>query len=218
VIPLAVTVLNRYDLLRVMLTSIDSGTMRPSRLLVLDNGRSLFDELRGWDSFPLWNVTHCSLPGKDRGVAASWNEAIRWANGGPLVICNDDITFAPDAFEKLVHGMRWGEPDLATTGNVGGFVCFAMTSELVAKIGTFDERFFPAYFEDEDYRYRMKLAGLEPRPIDGCDIRHVESGTLKAMTEEQKEVFKLQFMNNATLYRQKWGGIVGEETLEEPAL
>lgn len=43
-----------------------------------------------------------------------------------------------------------------------GFGCFFIDEEIRRELGPFDERFYPAYFEDGDYRRRMKLAGVTP--------------------------------------------------------
>ena len=49
---------------------------------------------------------------------------------------------------------------------------------LIQNVGLMDENFFPAYYEDNDHRYRMKLAGLhwEYFPLK---YSHKVSSTLK---------------------------------------
>jgi hypothetical protein len=217
--PLAITVLNRYDLLRAQLASLAQGTVKPPRILILDNG-GRFGEAIQSELMPLWDRTAVMGTDEERALARSWNHALRWGftNHPAVVIANDDLLWGKTSYRALTEGIRYGEPDMATTQNVGGFVCFALTRPIVHKVGEFDERFFPAYFEDEDYRYRMKLAGLFPRSVDGCCIEHVESATIQAMPPDQKEIFKLHFQKNLGLYRQKWGGVVGEETYSQPAL
>lgn len=217
--PLAITVLNRYDLLRQQLASLAAGTVKPTKILVLDNGGRFGEAIRD-ELMPLWERTTVMGAAEDRALARSWNHAIRWGLtiGNDVAIANDDLVWAKTAYRALAEGIRSGEPDMATTDNVGGFVCFALTRAMIDRVGYFDERFFPAYFEDEDYRYRMKLAGFVPRSVPGCHIEHVESATIQAMPADQKEIFKLHFQKNLSLYRQKWGGVVGEETNTEPAL
>jgi GT2 family glycosyltransferase len=223
-LPLAVTVLNRYDLLRKMLESLAAGSMVPRQILVLDNGGRWTKDTRSAGAMPLWNrITVRSVrPGQAIGLAASWNEALRWREmrglNEVLIITNDDLVWGRSSYEALVAGVEYGKPDLATSGNVGGFVCFAGTPELVERVGYFDERFFPAYFEDEDYHYRMRLQGLHPRGVPGCTIDHLESGSVQGMPEAERDIFKGHFQKNAMLYRQKWGGMVGEEQYTEPAI
>lgn len=217
--PLAITVLNRYDLLRQQLASLAVGTVKPSKILIVDNGGRFGDAISG-ELMPLWERTTVLGTDQERALARSWNHALRWGftNHEAVVIANDDIVWARTGYRALAEGIRYGEPDMATTETVGGFVCFALTRQIVAGLGYFDERFFPAYFEDEDYRYRMKLVGLVPRSVPGAVIEHVESATVQAMPADQRETFKLHFQSNLSLYRQKWGGVVGEETCTEPAL
>jgi len=217
--PLAITVLNRYDLLRLQLESLAASTVKPPRILILDNG-GRFHEAIQEALMPLWERTAVMGTDEERALARSWNHAVRWGltNHDAVVIANDDITWEKTAYRQLAEGIRYGEPDMASTENVGGFVCFALTKEIVSKVGYFDERFFPAYFEDEDYKYRMKLAGLVPRIVPGCFIQHAESASLKAMSDDQKKLFGMHFQRNFALYRQKWGGVVGKEAWTEPSL
>ncbi len=40
-----------------------------------------------------------------------------------------------------------------------GWSCFALTASAVKTIGTFDENIYPVYYEDQDYEWRLELAG-----------------------------------------------------------
>lgn len=208
---LAVVVLNRYDLLRRMLESLAAGSAQPAAILILDNGGLL--EVTH-EALPLDWLIEVSWATEPRSVAASWNEAIRWAQG-PLVIANDDIVWDTGSFEAMARALRYGQPDIVTNENVGGFTCFGLTQELVAKVGCFDERFAPAYFEDDDYHYRLRLKGYELRNVPGCTITHAQSATLQMLAEPEKQMLAMRFKQNLGLYRQKWGGVVGQETHKE---
>jgi GT2 family glycosyltransferase len=115
----------------------------------------------------------------------------------------------------MARALRYGEPDIVTSENVGGFACFGLTAELVAEVGYLDERFAPAYFEDNDYHYRVRLAGFELRNAPGCTITHARSATLQVMSEPERQLLAMRFKQNLALYRQKWGGVVGQETHRE---
>jgi len=208
---LAVAVLNRYDLLRRMLESIAAGSQWPAAILILDNG-GLLETTH--EALPLDELITVSGATEPRSVAASWNDAIRWAQG-PLVITNDDIVWGPDAFRAMARALRYGEPDIVTSENVGGFACFGLSRELVENVGYLDERFAPAYFEDEDYRYRMRLKGFELRNVPGCTITHVRSATVQMLAEPERQMLAMRYKQNLALYRQKWGGVVGQETCRE---
>jgi len=45
-----------------------------------------------------------------------------------------------------------------------------------------DENFFPAYYEDNDHRYRMKLVGLQWEMFP-LSYKHKVSSTLKSRKE-----------------------------------
>jgi hypothetical protein len=47
-------------------------------------------------------------------------------------------------------------PPSASAGNIG-FNFFALTAEVVAHVGLFDENIFPAFWEDRDYQRRLSL-------------------------------------------------------------
>jgi GT2 family glycosyltransferase len=48
---------------------------------------------------------------------------------------------------------------------------------VVGKVGLFDEGFYPAYFEDNDYQRRCERAGVQISY--GPDVDHKNSSTLK---------------------------------------
>ena len=60
----------------------------------------------------------------------------------------------------------------------GSFSFFVISKEAFENVGGFDERFKPAYFEDNDYLERLWKAGYKPKqsPIS---YYHVTQGTVK---------------------------------------
>ena len=79
-----------------------------------------------------------------------------------------------------------------------GFNLFSVPRATAEKVGYFDENFYPAYFEDNDYVYRCRLAGARilnfgtnPRQEDGREIpglvfTHVGSQTIRSDAEYGK--------------------------------
>lgn len=55
---------------------------------------------------------------------------------------------------------------------------FAVTREAVRVAGTMDENFYPAYYEDIDWRWRMNLAGFSEIVVSDCEIIHKVSTNL----------------------------------------
>ena len=95
------------------------------------------------------------------------------------------------------------------------FSAFAVSRECWEQVGEFDELFHPAYFEDNDYHYRMKLANVDAIVYPPAMFYHYGSRT-------QNEALPApivsggDFKNNRAAYARKWGGVPGEEKFEHP--
>jgi len=167
---LIVPVLNRYDLLQRMLDTID---LKIAHLVLIDNGDNL-TELR----FPklVQNVHYIPLPG-NLGVAGSWNLGIkvlphhdRWYIG------SNDIMFTPGDLEQLADA---DTDKLTLCDKPPFFQVFAVGEEVVRQVGLFDESFYPAYFEDNDYKRRVEHYGFEIKTLP-LGVHHDNSSTLRA--------------------------------------
>jgi GT2 family glycosyltransferase len=77
---------------------------------------------------------------------------------------------------------------------------FVLGEEAVKKIGLFDEcGFYPAYFEDDDYRRRAEKAGVNIRMID-IQISHDNSSTIQSGYQEKNSK---TFTSNQKLFNKK---------------
>ena len=167
----------------------------------------------------------------NRGVAAAWNEGLRSAmNCEYAFIVNDDVTMYRDSMSKMIGDMQLHNADLVSAiggdGLTGGFheivdngspdfSCFVVKpKQFVEKFGFFDEKFYPAYFEDNDMRYRIKLAGGKQGVSLGARMKHGVSVTQNWNGE--RVVSHEQFDKNKAYYVSKWGGEPGKETVTEP--
>lgn len=168
----------------------------------------------------------------NRGVAASWNEGIRrgW-DQEVLIIVNDDVAFYPGSIAKIVESAL--ETDLVSgvvsdTGQEGlhyidkpDYACFAIKPiRFVDKFGYFDENFKPAYFEDNDMAYRIKLAGGTSAIRLDARISHEGSVTQfkgsRNPDTEDRVVSHHRFRLNREYYQAKWGGTPENETYTTP--
>jgi GT2 family glycosyltransferase len=80
------------------------------------------------------------------------------------------------------------------------------------RVGQFDENFKPAYYEDNDYHYRINLAGLKAIVVPTSMFYHYGSRT-------NAEAFDKPFIDsspNHMYYREKWGGDPTLETYKTP--
>lgn len=203
-IGLVVPVLSNFTGFAQLMNSVDA----PIKPIILDN----------------WNG--------NRGVAASWNQGIaRGIECARLIICNDDVAFYPGTIAKLIN-METMPYDLVSvvstdTGQKGfledekpDFCCFAIQPErFVESFGWFDENFKPAYFEDNDMYYRMKLAGaktalrLDARVDHGGSVTQLKG---KGHDTDDRVVSHHQFRLNRDYYTAKWGGEPGQEKYKTP--
>lgn len=83
-------------------------------------------------------------------------------------------------------------------------------------LGLFDARYWPAYFEDNDFHYRMQQAGLLAARDPAALFRHDCSLTLRS-TPEVAAINAESFRVNGELFRSKWGGLPHEVSAHLPA-
>lgn len=151
------------------------------------------------------------------GCAGSWNaglkaffeEGFEW-----VLISNDDIEFKEGSIDAFRRAMEKGA-DLSYSPTES-LACFAIHRRVVDSIGFFDENFWPAYHEDEDYAHRMRLAGLRLSPALGVELAHDRSSTL-----DYSEFFWMQHrtrldQRNIIYYGKKWGGVPNYEKYTRP--
>ena len=91
---------------------------------------------------------------------------------------------------------------------------FQLTPAVIEKVGFFDENFYPAYFDDNDYRWRTKTAkaDLDKYPVK---YEHDTSSTIK-YSAHYKKCNQKTFQKAGRYYITKWGGGPGEEKYDSP--
>ncbi len=77
--------------------------------------------------------------------------------------------------------------------------CWILSKKTYEKIGGFDERFFPAYYEDDDYCMRIKNAGYKIYCADDVFIHHFENGSVG------KNENKKLLIASKKKFDEKWG-------------
>ena len=189
---LIVPVLNRYDLLDRMLTSIDYPVYE---LLIVDNGGEL-DGIR--DNENLINVNILNMP-SNLGVAASWNLGIKLLpHHDRWFFASNDMFYMPGALEKLSEARR---QDITLSDMFPFWHTFALGEEVVRRVGLFDEALYPAYFEDNDYERRAKHLGVDIRSVS-IPTGHDNSSTIGA-DRGLREKNAVSYQNNAIYYSNK---------------
>ena len=171
---LIVPVLNRYDLLQRMLSSIDYPV---KHLLVIDNGASMVLEDMEVDVPDCVEfTTYLPMPA-NLGVAASWNLGIKsFPYDDRWFFASNDVVFKPGALERLCEART---DEITLSKMFPHWHAFSVGYEAVRRLGLFDEAFFPAYFEDNDYNTRANRFGVSIRKLD-IPADHDNSSTLKS--------------------------------------
>lgn len=83
------------------------------------------------------------------------------------------------------------------------------------KVGYFDEMFFPVYFEDPDYFYRLKLAGGKLMRAPNAHHYHF-GGDVFGKDDEFSNFVKDRFRVLEEYYKYKWGGEPYHEKYKKP--
>jgi GT2 family glycosyltransferase len=188
--------LNRYDLLDKCIKSIWNGSLVPNLIIIVDNGN-------GYET--KYSNVQVNRPDRNLGVAASWNFLHAISQSHTLIISNDDIIFGNDSLKVILDT----DGELVVPNGDIGWACFKQSHDLWRKIGPYDEKFWPAYFEDNDYRYRMKLKGISVTHANHYGIYHLTGSTSK---NKKKELWQ----ENKEYYIKKWGGQPYFETYKIP--
>jgi GT2 family glycosyltransferase len=226
-ITLVIPTIRRYDLLEKALRSFFLGSRIPNEILIIDNGNKpgLLSLNIAPQNIKTYNI-HIYTPPGNLGVAGSWNFAMGWCarNGSAWLSCNDDIEVEAGflrlmemAFAKINRSNEL--PILVPEHGIGQmFSCFmADPVALKEEIGYFDTQFFPAYFEDNDYAYRMKLLGKTFfNVVEGAYYSHKNSSTIASYSKEELIAHHQNFAVLAELYMKKWGGPPEYETFTKP--
>jgi len=186
-----VPVLNRFDLLKRMIESIDI----PATVYVINN--SGVEQDLEHDN-PLVEIHWVNLP-SNLGVASSWNLGIkmlpfetRW------FISSADCVFALGDLELLQTAKR---DALTLCDKFPYYQTFVVGDEIVNTLGLFDESLHPIYFEDNDYERRIAHYGLRVDRLP-LQLKHDNSSTINsdARLSLRNEV---TFRNNQKYFNQK---------------
>lgn len=179
VIPvLGVPTLNRADLLARMITSIDYPV---GHLVIVDNGRQSLGHIK--TPAYIARVTTTTTAG-NLGVAGSWNLIIKSTPLAPWwLIVNDDAWFPAGALERICDAARTDA--LLLSACHPPWACFTIGDDVVSRVGLFDERFHPAYCEDNDYERRCRELGVEVTG-NGVAVHHDNSSTIGKSADVQQ--------------------------------
>ncbi len=228
---ICIPTLNRADLLipQLLLYSLDFPN---TDIFIYDNGTQIIDKklnqiraVRGLRNVyeGLKHVTVLGGIGNNIGVAASWNILceIAFEKYDYVLMLNDDVYLHCNEFDIncMIPYMKSTGTEFLRCEEKFQLSVFLISKKcFTEEVGAFDTNFFPAYFEDNDYLYRMALrSDVVERSI--CDeVPSLNPHIFRASSTIQKEPKLLDgYMDkNREYYIKKWGGEPHEEKLKTP--
>lgn len=148
---------------------------------------------------------------KNIGVGPSWNVLCRkiYENHENALILNDDIYLGKKTENIFSIISKYPSQFITATPD---WCAFIIGKNIFERVGEFDECFYPAYYEDNSYAYRMKLKGINHclTPYLNPEIYRV-SQTI----DKDKSLFEYR-TKNKKLYIEMWGGLPEREKFIKP--
>ncbi len=191
------------------------------RYFILDNSMGkdfsvdqAIKEIINWKPEHIDEVVVCSLP-QNVGFSGAINLIIRQnTDCKHWIVTGFDWWVKPGEWQKLLKRIDI-IPFGATLATGNDQMCgIVFNPALLKRVGYFDENFFPGYYEDNDYRYRLKLTNTSLASIP-LEYEHATSSTLNS-SEKFKTKNKISFQENYNYYMKKWGGPPGLEVYLTP--
>jgi GT2 family glycosyltransferase len=174
------------------------------------------------------------------GISRSFEDA---ADANLALVLNNDVLLHPECIDRLVARMDRGDDRLGvlTAMDVrqeiagpqalfsmraedragfaerdgANFSAFMLTRSSWERVGPFDEAFYPAYFEDNDYIYRTRLAGLLTVTLPTALFYHYGCRT-QPEAFAAPTVARSAFLRCQDYYIRKWGGTPEAERFRTP--
>lgn len=154
---------------------------------------------------------HRDPDGHNLGVARAWNIGARKVveeGYDYLTLMSQSMLFGPikeTTWSKQMETFR-GENVIESDGHSWHLI--ALHRRLFEKVGYFDENFYPGYFEQIDWCYRLETLGLQ-----GAWARVWVNALSQTVGHHSHLVLAPPLLE---YYREKWGGDKGEETFKLP--
>lgn len=207
-----------FDLCARGIEAAMSGSIKPDQIIVIDNSGNgagadylypLYEKYKG--SLIIWPQTY------NIGVAKAWNLFLKTIDQNYIIIANDDVAVHEHTLAHFKIVARQNKRAMLTAEGMLGnaYSLFLLPQAIYREIGEFDERFSPAYFEDNDYDYRRRLLGIDFISVTGATYSHDVSSTLKRYSPEEMNNHHNNFRRNQAYYISKWGGLPGNELYQE---
>ena len=203
VLAIGIPTINRADLLDEAL-QVYKDTFYGRHQLIIDNGNQPIQTYSG-------DQKVLKMP-QNLGVSGSWNLIMKTLkNKGytHVAILNDDIVWKKTA-DQVEEFIQSNPADFYQ--GTGTWCCFVLPVKTFDEVGGFDEGFFPAYAEDNDYAYRMRLLNKQVFVSSMFNPEVYRNSS----TIAKDPSLNRRFDDIMKRYRDKWGGMPTQETFTTP--
>lgn len=211
---ITIPTINRADLLVNLVSSLGKQEDDFEICYIIDNGHQGLSSNR--DKFVI------STEDKNLGVSGSWNKGIshifNTTDCTHVLVLNDDIVLGQDQLKPIIEVI---ENNLDKWFLVGPYYwsVFVMSRECTkymsySKNKYFDEAFFPAYFEDNDFYRRITL--LDPTKYLPNVSAFSPESYINSGSKQKDPHLTDNFPKNKSYYISKWGGEPQKERFITP--
>lgn len=203
---IGIPTINRSDLLNTALDKYFDNFPNVD-IFIIDNGNQNISNRN--------SNFHYFSPEENYGVAKSWNYLCDqiFKKHEYALILNDDIVIDlnEEELEFFLDGQHY---DLIRCEKSFEMSCFALTKQCFSKF-RFDENFSPAYFEDMDFIYRLKLSNK--KIIENSFLNPAQFINSASISEQGGDPNLVKnFPKLFQLFINKWGGPPGKELFSTP--
>ena len=195
----AIPTINRADLLNEALAKYFED-FKDTHIAICDNGKQ--DIITREENFMIYR------PEENLGVAKSWNMLMDYADkieATHVLVLNDDIYLGKTEHE--INMLIRNNMDADFINSFHNWCSYILKVEAWKIAGKFDEEFFPAYFEDNSFDYKMTLIEAKKTWTSFLDPLVYRN----SMTIAKDPALNNRFQQNRELYIQMWGGLPTEE-------
>lgn len=184
--------LKRFDLAERLIASIDYPI---EHLVIIDNSGT--GEWLSPRSEFVKHHWHIRVP-YGLGLVGAWNLIIKATPYAPYwLLVNDDAWFEAGSLEKIASEVDTEALNFLAINPAWSAVVFG--EGMVDKVGLYDERFYPLYFDDNDLERRVRHHGVPIKTIEAV-VHHENSSTLNS---GYQNVNQKSFAANQNLLIQK---------------
>jgi GT2 family glycosyltransferase len=196
---IGIPTINRADLLNEALEKYFED-FQDTEIFIVDNGNQSI--ITREKKFAIYK------PAENLGVAKSWNIIMDYADkldATHVLMLNDDIYLGKTEHE--IKMLIRNNEDVDFINSFYNWCSYILKVEAWKIAGKFDEDFFPAYFEDNSFDYKMTLSGRKKTWTSFLDPLVYRN----SMTIAKDPALNNRFEHNRQLYIRMWGGIPTEE-------